>query len=175
MQKHLPIYFMIPFPEMLYIDVRTAAHSERFSQGVHMHAHSQHIANLISPALRAWNRAGAPAADFAAAVAAMPPRIGSAGWAARWAAKAALAAEDARRYSRMAAMAAAVAGDYDTPHWGVVKVYGTHSWSNHYNYEVRARAGTMTREEANAAAKAARESDARCLASDAAWDDYMSW
>ncbi len=66
-------------------------------------------------------------------------------------------------------------GDYDTPHWGVVKVYGTHSWSNHYNYEVRARAGTMTREEANAAAKAARESDARCLASDAAWDDYMSW
>ena len=50
MQKHLSIYFMIPFPEMLYIDVRTAAHSERFSQGVHMHAQAQSIISSLTTA-----------------------------------------------------------------------------------------------------------------------------
>jgi hypothetical protein len=36
MQKPLPIYFVILIRFPLYVDVKAAAHSERFSQGVHM-------------------------------------------------------------------------------------------------------------------------------------------
>lgn len=36
MQKHLSIYFRIPFSKMLYIDVRAAVHHGRLSRGVRM-------------------------------------------------------------------------------------------------------------------------------------------
>jgi hypothetical protein len=134
----------------------------------------------LSQARRAWVTL-AHAEPFEAAASACPVRHGSAGWAARWAVAAAAAlaerAEAAalgRRAERWAANEAARRVEEATPQWGVVKEYGCGSFSRLYTYEVRIGAGTMTRDEASSAAKAARATDARSLAGDSFWDTYMA-
>ena len=47
MQKHLSIYFVIPFRFPLYVDVRAAVHHGRLSQGVHMNRYAVE-ASIIS-------------------------------------------------------------------------------------------------------------------------------
>ncbi len=47
MQKHLSIYFVIPFRFPLYIDVKAAVHHGRLSQGVRMNRFAVEI-SLIS-------------------------------------------------------------------------------------------------------------------------------
>ena len=125
----------------------------------------------------AWWRNNNNLSDFPAALAALPPRIGSAGWPHRWAvaARAALAAaERAERAERAAAAYRAErAAEAAAPIWGVIREYGVGHWSHAYGYAVAPGAGKMTRSEADAAAKAAYASDKVAQSHKKAWDDFM--
>jgi hypothetical protein len=130
----------------------------------------------LSQARRAWAALN-HAETFESAAAACPVRHGSTGWAARWAtaaahtlAERAEAAAEACRAERWAANEAARRIEEAKPQWGVVKEYGTHSFSALYSYEVRRGAGRMTRAEADAAAAAMRATDARYRAGVEFWD-----
>lgn len=90
---------------------------------------------VLAAALAAWTRGGS--GDFTSAITTLPPRVGSAGWAARWAIDAAAALA-----------AAAKAADDAAPVYGVIKEYGTGYWSRAYTWEVRRGAGQMTKAEA---------------------------
>ena len=104
---------------------------------------------VLAAALAAWTRGGS--GDFTSAITTLPPRVGSAGWAARWAidAAAALAAAAKAADDAAAALAAAAkAADDAAPVYGVIKEYGTGYWSRAYTWEVRRGAGQMTKAEA---------------------------
>jgi hypothetical protein len=129
--------------------------------------------DTLAQARAAWITVQAPA-DFEAAVAALPPRVSASGWAARWAAAAAVALTQARRWATFAANEAAYQVDSATPHWGVVKKFGCHSFSALYSYEVQRGEGQMTRPEALAAAEAAKAADPRYREGAEFWDAMMS-
>ncbi len=124
----------------------------------------------------AWWRNGGALADFPAALASHPPRIGSAGWPRRWAlaARAALAAaEAAARAAAGRAYWAAEQARNDSPVWGVIREYGAGHFSNAYGYGVGFGAGKMSRAEAEAAAKAAYANDAAAQDHKRFWDEFM--
>jgi hypothetical protein len=128
----------------------------------------------------AWWRNGGDISAFPAALAALPPRIGSAGWPHRWAvaARAALdaaarAARAARAERAAAAWWAERAAEDAAPIWGVIREYGVGHWSHSYNYTIARGAGKMSRSEADAAAKAAYASDKVAQSHKKAWDDFM--
>jgi hypothetical protein len=134
-------------------------------------------AAISAIATAAWNKAGHDPATFAAATAALPPRVGACGWASRWAAKAAaaLAAEKAEAAKVAVAAWWAAAWEHNhTPKWGVVKEWGVYSFSNMYFYEVRFGAGDLTRDEAEAAKAAAKAADKKAQAHSDFWDAFMA-
>jgi len=128
----------------------------------------------------AWWRNGGDISAFPAALAALPPRIGSAGWPARWA-RAALAALRAAEAAARAAAAAEAGRVYwaakearnASPVWGVIREYGTGHFSNAYGYGVGFGSGKMTRDEADAAAKAAYANDPVAQDHKRFWDEFM--
>jgi hypothetical protein len=115
------------------------------------------------------------AGDFEAACAALPPRVGPSGWAARWAAAAAPALAEGRRWAVFAANEEKAKAEAAAPVWGVVKEYGRGSFSSLYVYAVRSGAGSMTRPQAQAEAEAAKASDPRHEAGVKFWEAMMAW
>lgn len=133
--------------------------------------------DITATTAAAWARMGLPAATFAAATAALPPRVGAAGWASRWAAaaKAALDAQKAEAAAAATAAAFTAAWERDhTPLWGVVKEWGVHSFSGVYFYSIRFGAGSLTRDEAEAAYKAVKAADKKAQAHSDFWDAFMA-
>ncbi len=133
-------------------------------------------AALTAALTTAWRRAGGDLSAFPAALAALPPRVGSAGWPRRWAlaARGALASAAAERAARRAQEYwARRAEEEAAPIWGVEKEYGRGFWSRTYSYEVRIGAGTLTRREAEDAKTAALAGDKVARFHRACWDDFM--
>jgi hypothetical protein len=132
--------------------------------------------STLTAALTAWQRGGGDPSAFANAVSALPPRVGGAGWPARWAlaARAALRAAERAAAERAAAERAAERAALDaSPVWGVIREYGVGFWSRSYFYEVRIGAGHLSREEAEAAKAAAYADDKTARFHRETWDDFM--